>query len=207
MSAMVAIGCWGLAALLAGLTVVVYVMMHRKVARLEASERLAVERRDRFFAVAAQELDAPLVTVRGHVAALDAWSATPDHIAALTREIDQLRELVGELGRVPAPIDERERVELDLAELVREIVGQPPFSDRGPSVILRAAPTRVWADRARLATGLRVLLWVVRRAVAPQDSLVVTVSADDDVGYVEIDSGGAGEIAEALEQLPAVAYG
>lgn len=204
---MVAAGCWGLAGLFAGLALLVYLVMHARVQRLRASERLAVERRDRFFAVAAQELEAPIVTVRGHVATLDAWSATPERVAELTREIDRLRELVCELGRVPAPIEEHERVELDLAELVREIVGQPPFSDRGPSVILRAAPTRVWADRARLATGLRVLLWVVRRDVAAQDSLVVTVSADDEAAYVEVDSGGAGEIADALERLPAVAYG
>ena len=204
---MVAVGCWGLAGLLAGLVVVVYLVMHARVTRLKASERLAVERRDRFFAVAAQELDAPLVTLRGRVATLDPFGATPEHVGELVREIDQLRELVSELGRVPAPIDERERVELDLAELVREIVGQPPFSDRGPSVILRAAPTRLWADRARLATGLRVLLWVVRRDVAPQESLVVTVSSDEEAAYVEVDSGGAGEIADALERLPAVAYG
>jgi signal transduction histidine kinase len=105
------------------------------------------------------------------------------------------------------PIEEADRVEMDLAELVREIVGQPPFSDRGPSVILRAAPTRVWADRSRLSTGLRVLLWVVRRDVGAQESMVVTVSSDEEAAYVEIDSGGVGEIAEALDQLPAVAYG
>ena len=201
------VGSVGLAGLFAGLAVIIYVVMHARIARARASERLAVERRDRFFAVAAQELDAPLVTVRGHVATLDAWSATPERVATLTREIDQLRELVSELGRVPAPIEEAERAEMDLAELVREIVGQPPFSDRGPSVILRASPTRVWADRSRLATGLRVLLWVVRRDVGVQESMVVTVSSDEEAAYVEIDSGGAGEIAEALDRLPAVAYG
>jgi signal transduction histidine kinase len=186
---------------------VIFVVMRARLDRTAASERLAVERRDRFFAVAAQELDAPLVTLREHVAALDAWNATPERVTAVTREIDQLRELVSELGRVPAPIEEHERVEVDLAELVREIIAQPPFSDRGPSVIVRASPTRVWADRARLATGLRVLLWVVRRDVGVSESLVVTVSSDEESAYVEIDSGGAGEVAEALERLPAVAFG
>ena len=148
--------------------VIVYLVMRARLGRVRASERLAVERRDRFFAVAAQELDAPLVTLRGRVSTLDAWSATPDRVAGLVREIDQLRELVSELGRVPAPIEEHERAEMDLAELVREIVARPPFSDRGPSVILRASSTRLWGDRARLATGLRVLLWVVRRDVGPR---------------------------------------
>jgi signal transduction histidine kinase len=198
---------WGAAGLLVGLVAIVYFVMRARVARARTCERLAVERRDRFFAVAAQELDAPLVTLRGRVATLDSWSATPERVRALVGDLDRLRELVGELGRVPMPIAEHERVEMDLAELVREIIGQPPFSDRGPSVILRAAPTRVWGDRARLATGLRVLLWVVRRDVGAQDSMVVTVSADEEAAYVEIDSGGAGEIAEALERLPSVAYG
>ncbi len=204
---LVAVGCWGLAGLFAGLAVVVYVVMRRRVQRAQATERLAVERRDRFFAVAAQELDAPLVTVRSHIATLDTWTATPERISALTHEIDQLRALVSELGRVPAPVSDAERSEVDLAELVREIIGQPPFTDRGPSVIVRAAPTRVFADRARLATGVRVLLWVVRRDVGAQDSLVVIVSSDEEAAYVEIDTGGAGDIADALEQLPAVTYG
>jgi len=206
-SAIVAIGCWGAVGLLLGICMILWVVLQSRIVRARASERSAVERRDRFFAVAAQELDGPLVTLRGNVATVDAWSATPERIAALVREIDQLRELVGELGRVPTLIEESERAEMDLGELVREIVGQPPFSDRGPSVILRAAPTRVWADRARLATGLRLLLWVVRRDVSAQDSLVVTVSSDEESAFVEIDSGGAGELAEALERLPSVAYG
>ena len=202
-----AVGAWVAAGSMAGLAVIVYLAMHGRVARAKASERLAVERRDRFFAVAAQELDGPLVTLRGRVATLDAWSATPEHVSVLVREVDQLREVVSELGRVPMPVNAGDRVELDLAELVREIVAEPPFSDRGPSVMVRAAPTRVWADRARLTTGLRVLLWVVRRDVGAQESLVVTVSADEEAAYVEVDSGGSGETSDALERLPAVAYG
>ncbi|MCU1281883.1 MAG: histidine kinase [bacterium] len=201
------VSSWGLAGLFAGLSALIYLIMHARLANARASERLAVERRDRFFTVAAQELDAPLTTLRGRVATLDTWSATPERVATLTREVDQLRELVSELGRVPAPIEESERAEMDLSELVREIVGQPPFSDRGPSVILRASPTRVWADRSRLATGLRVLLWVVRRDVGARESMVVTVSSDQEAAYVEVDSGGTGEIADALDRLPAVAYG
>jgi signal transduction histidine kinase len=203
----IAAGCWALAGLFAGLAALLYLFMQGRVSRAREAERLAVERRDRFYSVAAQELDAPLVTLRGEVAALDAWSATPERVVALTREVDRLRELVSELARLPAPIEDGDRGEVDLAEVVREIIAQPPFSDRGPSVIVRAAPTLVWGDRARLTTGLRVLLWVVRRDVGQSDSLLVTVSADDDAAYVEIDSGGGGEVADALDRLPAVAYG
>jgi signal transduction histidine kinase len=204
---MVAAGCWGLAGLFAGLAVIVWVVMQGRLSRARAAERLAVERRDRFFAVAAQELDAPLVTLREHVSTLDAWNATPERIATLTHEVDRMRELVSELARVPAPVSDAERTEVDLAEMVREIVAQPPFSDRGPSVILRASPTIVWGDRARLATGLRVMLWVVRRDVAESESLLVTVSGDEDAAFVEVDSGGTGELTDALERLPAVTYG
>jgi sigma-B regulation protein RsbU (phosphoserine phosphatase) len=174
----------------------VYVVMRGRVERARAGERLAAERRERFFSAAAKELDAPLKALREHA-----------HGSSLVGEIDEMRELVRELGRVPAPVDATERVDVDLAELIREIVSEPPFSDQGPSVILRASSTVVPADRARLQNGLRVLLWVARRDVSPDQSLVVTVSSDDETAYVEVDTGGAGERADALERLPAFRFG
>src|SRR6187402_157750 len=39
----------------------------------------------------------------------------------------------------------------------------PPFTDQGPPVILRASPVLVRAERGRLANGLKVLLWTLRR--------------------------------------------
>jgi signal transduction histidine kinase len=201
------IGCWTVAALFATLAAFVFALMRSRLSRSADAERLALERRDRFFAVAAGELDAPLLALRGELATLDAWSATPARLSQLTQELDHLREIVSELARVPAPVDLAERVEIDVAEVVREIIAQPPFSDRGPSVILRASPAIVLGDRARLTTGLRVLLWVVRRDVPDGASLVVTVSSDREGVYVEIDTGGVGDVADALERLPAVAYG
>jgi signal transduction histidine kinase len=188
------------------LAALVYALMRARLSRALALERHAIERRDRFFAVAAKELDAPLVTLHEEVATLESWSA-PERVAAVAQKIDLLRDCVAELARLPLPVDDTARAELDLAELVREIVGQPPFIDRGPSVILRASPAPVWADRARLTTGLRLLLWVVRREVSDGNSLVVTVWGDDEAAWLELESGGAGEVAEALEQLPAVSYG
>ena len=207
MGSLLAVISWTLAGLFGGLLVVTYLAFQSRLSRAAESERLALERRDRFFSVAASELDAPLVAVRGEIATLDAWSATPARLAQLTREIDHLREVVSELARVPAPVDAAERAEVDLAEVVRDVIGQPPFSDRGPSVILRASPALVLGDRARLATGVRVLMWVVRRDVPEGASLVVTVSSDVDGAYLEIDTGGTGDVAEALERLPAIAYG
>jgi signal transduction histidine kinase len=119
------------AALFAAMALLVWIVMRRRVERAQAGERLADERRDRFLAVAARELDAPLSTLRADLAALDPWSATPPRIAELTRELDGVRRLVTELARLPAPVDEAERIDVDLAELVREVIGGPPFSDRG----------------------------------------------------------------------------
>jgi signal transduction histidine kinase len=204
---MLDVGCWTVAVLFAVLALLIYLTMRSRLSRALEAERLAVERRDRFFAVAASELDAPLTALRGELATLDAWSATPTRLAELTRQADHLREMVSELARVPAPIADGERSEIDLAELVREVIGEPPFSDRGPSVILRASPARLLGDRARLANALRVLLWVVRRDVPDGASLVVTVSSDLEGAYVEVDTGGVGDVADALERLPAVGYG
>jgi signal transduction histidine kinase len=202
-----ALGSWGVAGLLTLVMVFVYLVMRSRLSRAREAEREAVERRDRFLQVAAGELAAPLEALRANVLALDGWNASPERVAALVREVDQLREAVTELARLPAPVADAARAELDLAEMVRDIVAQTPFADRGPSVIVRAAPALVWADRGRLATGLRLLFWAVRRDVAAGDSMVVTVSGDAEAGWIEVESGGAGEVAEALERLPAVAYG
>jgi signal transduction histidine kinase len=199
---------WTAAGLCALAALLIWATLRGRVGRARAAERQAVERRERFFAVAARELDAPLVTIRDEVAGLDAWTATPERVAAVTRALDQLRTTVAELARVPAPVPEVERRDVELAELVREIVAEAPFADRGPGVIVRAAPVVVRADRGRLANGLRLLLWAVRREVCEGDALVVTLSSDAESAWLELDSGGrGGEAAEALEQLPAVAYG
>lgn len=180
--------------------------LRARVQRAERAERSACERRDRFLVEAAGELRAPLEGLHAQLASLRPGAATAEALAALGREVDQLRALVGELAQLPrrpaGPLEE-----LDLAELVREIVAAPPFSDRGPSVVLRAGPTPVRADRARLQGGLRVLLWTVRREVDARAPLVITVSAADDRALVEIDARGGRALGEALEQEPAVGYG
>jgi signal transduction histidine kinase len=199
---------WTVASVCALLAVAIAATLRARLARARAAERQAVERRERFFAVAAAELDAPLVTIRDEVAALDTWSATAERVTSVTRAIEQLRTCVAELARVPAPLPEAERRDVELAELVREIVAEPPFSDRGPGVIVRASPVIVRGDRARLATGLRLLLWVVRRDVDEGDSLVLTLSSDAESAWLELDSGArGGGAAEALEMLPAIGYG
>src|ERR1700761_8049340 len=87
-----AVGSWGLAALFAGVAVLVYFVARSRLSRAHAAEQAAVERRDRFFVVAAGELDAPLATLRGHLVSLDPAAATPARLATLTQEVDRLRE-------------------------------------------------------------------------------------------------------------------
>ncbi len=57
--------------------------------------------------------------------------------------------MLDELAR-PHAGERKPMEEVELGELVREIVEAPPFSDRGPSVILRAGAVTVLADRGRL---------------------------------------------------------
>jgi signal transduction histidine kinase len=180
--------------------VIVSLLWWRERGRLRAAqqaERLAGERRDRFLATVAGELEAPLLALR---------ESLP---AAAQARVDELRALVAELGQAPERVAPAALDEVDLAELVREIVEAPPFTDRGPPVILRAGAARIEADRARLANGLRVLLWVVRREVDERTPLTVTVtvSEPDDQVLLELDARGSGAAVDALARLPAVGYG
>lgn len=199
----------GLAALGAGVLLLAWLYLRARAGAMRAqnAERLAVERRDRFLAVAAGELDLPLATMRSELARLSMTPSGVADLSAVTRQVDEMRSLLSELARLPEPVAEATLEEVDVGDLVREIIATPPFSDRGPSVILRASSSLVRADRSRLSTGLRVLLWVVRRDVPEHESLVLTVSADEDNALVEVRTRSAEAVAEALDKLPAVSYG
>jgi two-component system OmpR family sensor kinase len=172
--------------------------------RAEQLQRLAVERRDRFLAEAASELQAPIDKLRGELAGLSSRTVTAAKLAELTQQLDDMRTLVSEMARLPRRAMPEPREEVDLADLVREVVADEPFPASGPSVILRAQPAAVLGERARLLSGLRMLLWVLRRDAA---ELVITVGRDADRARVEIDTRGARAAVDALEQLPAVDYG
>lgn len=176
------------------------VRLRARVRRAEAAERRAVERRDRFLVEAARQLEAPLDRVRGE---LLAGPFTAARAQALAASLDELRAAVDVLARLP-PQPRVKLEEVDLGELVREVLAQPPFGESGPAVMLRAQPARVLGDRVRLYNGLRVLFWVVRRQAR---ELVVTVSSEGGRARVEIDTDGARPLVAALAELPAVGYG
>jgi hypothetical protein len=158
--------------------------MQKRVRAAEQKERAAVERRDRFLATAAAELEAPLSAGR----------------------IDEARQILSELARCGAEVVPETLEPVDVAELVREIVEAPPFSDEGPPVILRANSVEARADRGRLRNGLRVLLWSLRREADGQ--LVITVAApENEHALIEIDARGTAAAVEALERSDGVMEG
>jgi hypothetical protein len=158
----------------------------RRVRAAEQAERTAVERRDRFLATAAAELEAPLAAGR----------------------IDEARQILSELARCGAEVPREERAPVDVAELLREIVEAPPFSDQGPTVILRAVAVEAQADRGRLANGLRVLLWTLRREADSSAPMVITVGAPEgEHALVEIEAQGTASAVEALEKSGGVMEG
>jgi signal transduction histidine kinase len=200
MLASVALGC--------AIAAVVFVAW-RRARRAEALARRAEERRRRFFATAARDLEAPLGDLRGElVRARDLGGGLDEPL----RHLEDLRNLIRELGRLsdghpaqaPAIVQPEE---IELSALVGEILDEAPFRDRGPSVILRSTAVRLRGDRARLHTGLRMLLWAARRDVAPDQALTVTLSAEPGTALLEIESPGTGIVAAELAQLPARDYG
>ena len=111
-SSVVAVGCWGAVGLLAG-------CLHDLVGRAARAPVRAERASARPSSGATASSPSPRRSSMRRSSpcaatspTLDAWSATPERVAALVREIDQLRELVGELGRVPLA-DRRERARRD----------------------------------------------------------------------------------------------
>jgi signal transduction histidine kinase len=178
--------------------------LRARARRAEQLQRLAVERRDRFLAEAARELQAPLVKLQEELTGLSSRTVSVAKLSELTRMVGDMNTLIGELARLPRREIAAPREEVDLGDLVREVVADAPFPESGPSVIVRAQPASVMGDRARLLNGLRMLLWVLRRDAG---ELVITIGREEDRARVEIDTRGARGAVDALEQLPAVDYG
>jgi signal transduction histidine kinase len=172
-----------LAVVCALVVVAVWRRGQRRVRAAEQAERLAVERRDRFLAMAAAEIDVPLAAGR----------------------VEEARRILRELARPSGGVHRSEVSPVDVGELLREIVEAPPFSDQGPPVILRVSPVQVRADRGRLANGLRVLLWTLRREADQSAPLVITVSAHEgEQALIEVEAQGTAAAVQALEHLQGV---
>ena len=172
----------GLAIVCALLVLLIWQRGRRLVRVAQQAERSAEERRDRFLKVAAAELDVPLAAGR----------------------VAEARQILSELSQSGVP--RAQLATVDLGALVREIVEAPPFSDHGPPVILRASPVTVQADRGRLANGLKVLLWTLRREADEASPMVITVSGPDRA-LIEIEAHGTAAAVEALERSAAVMAG
>src|SRR5262245_39490313 len=89
------------------------------------AERPAVERRDRLLSVVTSELDGALASLRGLLESLERAPGRARARAAL-QELDELRTRVVGVGRRAGP---PALEDVKLADLVRQIVDAPPFSD------------------------------------------------------------------------------
>ena len=173
--------------------------LRRRLARARAAERAAIERRNRFLATCARELRGPLLAMASDARA----SGDP----TLAERFDELVGLVAELAELPARLEPATLVPVDLAELVREVLESSPFSKRGPSVILKAHPVALTADRARLLGGIRILLLALHHEVPEGATLTVAVGGDGERALLEIDATGAPGTREAVAHDAAWSYG
>jgi signal transduction histidine kinase len=171
-----------------------------QLAAARTSERLAIERRDRFLYEMASELEQPLGRLYEEV---QRRFGDGD----LSRTVFELMSSVRELAQLPKTANATSREPVDLAQLVRKILDEPPFSDEGPSVLLRAAPAEVLGDAERLDTGLRLLLWSCRRDAPEGVPMSIVVSTDGDTALVEVSAAGGSNAREVLAALPVIDYG
>lgn len=182
---------------------VVALQLGRTRAQLAASrtsERLALERRDRFLYEVAGELERPLARLYEEVQRRFGEGE-------LTRNLYELMSSIREMAQLPKTAGAMIREQVDLAQLVRKILDEPPFSDEGPSVLLRAAPTEVLGDAQRLDTGLRLLLWSCRRDAPEGVPMSIVVSTEGDSALVEVSAAGGSTAREVLSALPVIDYG
>lgn len=169
----------------------------RRLHRAARAESEADARRARYLREAARELRAPVDEVLAHLVSPPARAAAA-RLAAVVDALDP-----------PATAHARPRLEpVDVAALIGSILEEEEAGTEGeegrPSVVLRARPTFALADRARLAGGLRVLLWALRRGAA---SVAIDIEArEGDVAIVAATRGGRA-VLDALERLPAFEAG
>jgi hypothetical protein len=195
---------WPFVALTASVLLAVLAVQFARVrtalAASQKSERLALERRDRFLYEVASEIERPLARLYDEAQRRFGEDE-------FNRSLFELMSSIRELAHLPKEADTVVREQVDLAQLVRRILNEPPFSDEGPSVLLRATPTEVLGDAERLDTGLRLFLWSCRRDALAGVPMSIVVSTDESSACVEVSAAGGSTSRELLSTLPAIDYG
>jgi PAS domain S-box-containing protein len=173
----------------------------------EASNRA----KDEFLAMLGHELRNPLDVIGTAVRVLDSQPAAPDPEATrrargvLARQVRQLGRLVDDLldvGRVTTGKIRLAPVPLNLADTVeRCIAGLMPEGAPQHRITVRAEPTWVEADQARVEQIVMNLLSNAVKYTAPGGAIEITVAGDGRTARLSVRDTGVGMSPYMLERV------
>ena len=183
-----------------------YQAVERTNARLVELDRMKSE----LVNIVAHDFRAPLAGVLGHAELLE-WK--PD--APLEDRLQQARSIIQAATHMASMVDKTlktTRLEMghfpfefgvvDLAAVVREVVGRMPVDDRYPiAVDLPEDPVPCWADRERLAEVIENLVSNATKYSPDGGPVRVEVARDPDAATVRVVDRGIGIAPAAQEKL------
>ena len=165
--------------------------------------RDSVQSSRRFLADASHELRTPLTVIKGELQELSSQGgingeALRERVGSVLEEVARLEHLVSgllALSRLDAGETQRERAELDLAELVRSTAEQMRLmaEDRGISIELSGLQGAViHGDRSRIKQIIVNLLDNAIRFTPARGSVILRTSEDDTHALLEVIDTGVG---------------
>lgn len=165
--------------------------------------RDSVQSSRRFLADASHELRTPLTVIKGELQELSneggiTGETLRERVGSVLEEVARLEHLVSGLlvlSRLDAGETQRERSELDLAELVRVTAEQMRLmaEDRGISIELSALQSAViQGDRSRIKQIIVNLLDNAIRFTPPRGGVIVRTCVDDTHVLLEVIDTGVG---------------
>ena len=180
----------------------------------EAREEAEANNRakDEFLAMLGHELRNPLDVVNTAVRVLEAQSAAPDADTVrrargvIARQVRQLGRLVDDLldvGRVTTGKIRLVRVPVNLAEVAERCVGGFIPESGAPShrIAVRAEPTWVEADQARIEQIVMNLLSNAVKYTPPGGAIDVTVTGNGQIARLSVRDTGAGMTPYMIERI------
>jgi heavy metal sensor kinase len=165
--------------------------------------RDSVQSSRRFLADASHELRTPLTVIKGELQELSSEAglsgdALRERVGSVLEEVARLEHLVSGLlmlSRLDAGETQRERTELDLAELARSTAEQMRLmaEDRGISIELSGLqPALIQGDRSRIKQIIVNLLDNAIRFTPARGSVILRTSEDDSYALLEVMDTGMG---------------
>jgi heavy metal sensor kinase len=165
--------------------------------------RDSVQSSRRFLADASHELRTPLTVIKGELQELSSEAgltgdAMRERVGSVLEEVARLEHLVSGLlmlSRLDAGETQRERTELDLAELARSTAEQMRLmaEDRGISIELSGLlPTVIQGDRSRIKQIIVNLLDNAIRFTPARGSVILRTTEDAGYALLEVMDTGIG---------------